>query len=131
MLTKSKKKQNNQVDLMIEAIDKLLDDIFKTAVKISKEWGDQNVIAVVTINKCISIAINNTEKMKGKFIVELRTSLIEMLGGFKNLIKTKALEMGTRHIPKNVLAEYILAVKNEVRKGAKKPILAPFKTDLL
>jgi len=119
-----KKEQSpDSVDEMIRAIDGLLDDILKTCVNVSREWGDENKIATVTIDHALDIASGNTAKMKGKNIVNLRTNIMIMLGGLKNLCHEKALEMGTKFIPRAVFVEYIRVIKNQVRKGANKPEL--------
>ena len=118
-------KKSKAIDAMIEATEKLLDDIFNTCVGISKEWGDENKIALATINESIKIASGNTAKMKGKNIKPFKTSMLIMLEGFKKLCKVKADEMGSTFIPKTVLFEYMIAVKNEIRKGANKPELPP------
>lgn len=125
MLTRTKKNTGDPVDGMIKAIDGLLDDILKHCVEISKEWGDENIIALATIDQALNIASGNTAKMKGKNIVDLRTNILLLIGGLKSYCHEKALEMDRKSLPKKVLVFYIREIKNKVRIGANKPELPP------
>ena len=103
---------------MVEALYIPFDDIYKTSVKIAKEWGDESQISVKVIGQCVNIAIDNAAKMKGKEIAPIRTNLITLLGTLKTLCNQKAEEMGRKTIPRVVLAEYIRVIKDKIKEGS-------------
>jgi len=113
----SKRKLTKRQEL-IAMSQKPFDDILEVCKNVSKEWGDDKIVSIATIEAAIETVEKNTRTMRGKELKTLKSEFLQTLKALKEICNKKAEEMGRKTIPMSVLKTYIEHIQKSIAIGA-------------